>query len=207
MNFILSCLAYVTAAATGLKMLAVAANTIAVTAAANLQLPPQPLAQPSLVERRLIAQSAADAVVPKPTRGPVMALDAPEMPVAMLAVVLDQAETAYVHQPVTEPVMQIVHAQTQRVWFAKPQAASRSKLAKAKFNPQKPATFAALFDDASLLPPLKPAKAKGKKGTYAKSKQDADEGLFKEPRQKNSGRFAGVETPGALMFKGLLNRS
>lgn len=93
MRVLLASAAYLTVAAGGVKMLVASAHTLATAASPFLVLPPAPTPAPSLVERRLIAQAA-----PAPEYTPlrrVVALKAPDMPIAQLAQRLDDAETAY----------------------------------------------------------------------------------------------------------------
>ncbi len=93
MRVLLASAAYLTVAAGGVKMLLAGAHSLATAASPFLLLPPTPNPAPSLVERRLIAQAA-----PAPEYTPlrrVVALKAPEVPIAQLAQGLDEAETAY----------------------------------------------------------------------------------------------------------------
>lgn len=93
MRVLLASAAYLTVAAGGVTMLVASAHTLATVASPHLVLPPAPKPAPSLVERRLITQAA-----PAPEYAPlrrVVALTAPDMPIAQMARGLDEAETAY----------------------------------------------------------------------------------------------------------------
>lgn len=94
MRVLLASVAYLTFAAGGVQMLVATAHTLATAASPLLALPvAKPNSASTLVERRENAQAA-----PLPESQPirrVAALTAPQIPVAMLARGLDEAETAY----------------------------------------------------------------------------------------------------------------
>lgn len=101
MRVLLASGAYLTFAAGGVQLLVAAAHTLATVASPLLALPiAKANPAPSLVERREIAQAS-----PLPESQPlrrVVALTAPQMPLAVLARGLDEAETAYeetAHEP------------------------------------------------------------------------------------------------------------
>lgn len=94
MRVLLASVAYLTFAASGVQMLVSAAHTLATAASPLLALPiTKPNPAPSLVERREIAQAAPLPESQLLRR--VVALTAPQMPLAVLARGLDEAETAY----------------------------------------------------------------------------------------------------------------
>lgn len=198
MRVLLASVAYLTFAAGGVQMLVSAAHTFATAASPLLALPiTNPNPAPSLVERREIAQAA-----PLPESQPlrrVVALTAPQMPLAMLARGLDEAETAYqetAHEPPkavsanevldaslvapltardvikdsATPLLQVAALEITRAEFGQPPIAHSSK--------RRPKGQSA-------------AKRKPKAVLAAKSREQV---------------LASLETPGNLMTRGFLKR-
>lgn len=186
MQFVLGLIAYGSAAAAGVKILASVTHVLATSAAQNIQLPETNLhATPTLVERRLIAQAAP--VPAKPLNRRIVALDAPEMPVALMANALDEAETAYDPSrdlPIVAPV--------------KPEARHATKTQNGKNG-----------RDARVLAKVSFATHSANKRGISKSrnsKQPFNSKKIQFARKTNPNRFATFETPGHLMSKALLSR-
>lgn len=187
MQFVAASFAYFSVVAAGVKILADVAHILTLSAVQTLQLPaPKLIAQPTLVERRLIAQSAP--VIVKPERR-VVAMNAPFVPVAVMAVNLDTAETAYVPQAVTQtPVA------------AKPAGPLMSDVAMVKAKPAKKYAAKSAKGPAKIrTASYSQKRAKKKLGTEIVF-------LIKTPAKRKTSSFARLETPGYLMFKGLLKQ-
>lgn len=199
MRVVLASAAYLAVVAGGVKVAVDSAHTLATAASPLLVLPvTKPNAPPSLVERRLIAQSA-----PQPVNQPlrrVVAMTAPDMPIAQLAHRLDEAETAYkpprssvVSPGVTEvldasalpsaapesvattrpPLLQVAALEITRAEFGQP------TVALSKRRPKQAHTTASL-------------KRKGRAFSLAKVRAPI--------------RLAMAETPGLLMYRGFVKR-
>jgi len=195
--------AYFAVLAGGVKATVYSTHTLMTAASPLLVLPvTKPDAPPSLVDRRLIAQSAPDPVS-QPLRR-VTAMIAPEMPAAQLAHRLDEAETAYepesstvVPTEVTVPpdaigvreaagygapevvattrplLLQIAALEIARDEFGQLSVASR------KLRPKQPQSSASL-------------KRKARPSVAAKARGPI--------------RLAMAETPGLLMYRGFVKR-
>ena len=198
MHFAVAFFAYISAAAAGLKVLAVAVHFIATSASGSLQLPAQRTAEPTLVERRLSAQTAP--IVTRPAVR-VAALRAPETTAAVLAISLDSAETAY------QPSVIQSAPKISRVRHVEARAQHAPRVAR--------------NGDASVANKA-PGKMKsgGRKNELAFNSKNTKEMNLKIPALKfvnsdligavaqrktlRANQFVRNETPGYLMFKGLL---
>ena len=191
MRVIFASAAYLTAMAGGVNILIASAHSLASLATPMLQLPAaKQSSAPTLVERRLIAQSAPEPVnVPLRT---VVAYAAPDMPVAQLAARLDEAETAY--QPETDAeIIDVRAAPPPAMETARPPALMTVALEIARVELSKNSDIAELnraTPKSSKSPAL--SKRKGKPTQIAKTRASV--------------RLASLETPGNLMFRGLLKR-
>ena len=187
MQFVAASFAYFSVVAAGVKILADVAHILTLSAVQTLQLPaPKLIAQPTLVERRLIAQSAP--VIVKPERR-VVAMNAPFVPIAVMAVNLDTAETAYVPQAVIPP-MAASDVTTAPIKIAATVKAKPSKRHAAKGTMGSGKIRTASYSQK---------RAKKKLGTEIVF-------LIKTPAKRKTSSFARLETPGYLMFKGLLKQ-
>lgn len=183
-QFVFAIVAYVTAIAAGVHALSVATHELALSAAQNLKLPePKPTNEPTLVERREIAQQTP--VVAKPALRRVAALTPPKVPLALLASKLDDAETAYV--PEVSRTVVLAYEHRMPVAAAKPLHHGK-KLARVGKTRLAAST-------------AKRGKQMARRDPFASGPVQ----LF-AVRPANSARMATFETPGSLMFRGLLNR-
>lgn len=198
MHFLVAFFAYISAAAAGLKILVFAAHFIATSASGSLQLAPQKAMEPTLVERRLTAQAAPRVMKPA-TR--IAALEAPETPVAVLAINLDSAETAYAPPPaITHDAPKISRVRNVQ---ARALHSPRGSLNAARKGPAKAKsggtqTQIAFNAKNRGLDKMKPDSAK----------YGAAEGKSTIAPHKTIpvNQFVTTETPGYLMIKGLLSK-
>lgn len=190
MHFLVAFFAYISAAAAGLKILVFAAHFIATCASSSLQLAPQKAIEPTLVERRLSAQAAPIATKPAIR---VAALQAPETPVAALAIDLDSAETAYQPSAMTSDqpkVSRVRHVQARALHSA------RVSIAKAKSG----ARQTQIAFNSKKRGPDK-TKLEGAKSPAGEGKR-----VIASRHSLRGNQFVATETPGYLMMKALLSK-
>lgn len=212
MRVVFASVAYLTAMAGGVKVLIASAHSLATAASPLLHLPPtKPNNAPTLVERRLIAQSAPDPVNP-PLRK-VLALDAPDMSIAQLAVALDSAETAYTPAlpesivALREPAGALDLA-VAAVAVALQPASEPSAAAPAIHDVGAPLLVAAALEitraefgkTTVTLAKRKPKPGKGSLASKRKGK------ALLTARLRGPVRLASLETPGVLMYRGFVKQ-
>lgn len=195
MRVLLASAAYLTVAMGGMSLLAAGAHTLATAASPLLVLPPAKFnTAPSLADRHLIAQEA-----PEPESQPlrrVVALKAPEIPLAVLARGLDEAETAY-EPPQAVNMVEVLAASVV-------QASGVRDTIKDSAPPL--LQVAALdIDGAQLGQPVPALTSKQKsKQIRSASKRKTKPALVAKLRETM--RLASLETPGQLMNRAFLQR-
>lgn len=196
MQFFVAIFAYFSVMAAGLKILAVAAHFIAISASGSLQLPAQKAAaEPTLVERRLNAQAAP--VMTRPVER-IVALQRPATSAAVLAIDLDNAETAYSLDVTPSPILsriRHVHARAQhsaRVAFHDDTGVIKKVPGKRSTNAKRALAFNS-----------KNSKEATAKPSSSKSMSADSRIALAQRRANQASQFVANETPGHLMFKGL----
>ena len=194
MRVLLASAAYLTVAVGGVSLLAAGAHTLATAASPLLVLPPAKFnTAPSLVERRLIAQEA-----PEPESQPlrrVVALKAPEIPLAVLARGLDEAETAYEPPQAVNMVEVLVVSVVQASGVDTVEDSAPPLLQVAALD----------IDAAQLGQPVPALTSKQKsKQIRSASKRKTKPALIAKLRETM--RLASLETPGQLMNRAFLQR-
>lgn len=198
MRVLLASVAYLTFAAGGVQMLVAAAHTFATAASPLLALPITKPTAPSLVERREIEQAS-----PLPESQPlrrVVALTAPQMPLAVLARGLDEAETAY-----------------EETAYEEPQAVSATEVLDASLVA--PLTVRDVIKDSATpllqVAALEITRAEFDQPTIALSSKRRPKGqgaAKRKPKAVLAAKsreqvvLASLETPGNLMTRGFLKR-
>lgn len=194
MRVLLASAAYLTVAVGGVSLLAAGAHTLATAASPLLVLPPAKFSPaPSLVERRLIAQEA-----PEPESQPlrrVVALKAPEIPLAVLVRGLDEAETAYEPPQAVNMVEVLVVSVVQASGVDTVEDSAPPLLQVAALD----------IDGAQLGQPVPALTSKQKaKQIRSSSKRKTKPALVAKLRETM--RWASLETPGQLMNRAFLQR-
>lgn len=199
MRVVLASAAYLAVVAGGVKVAVDTAHTLATAASPLLILPvTKPNAPPSLVERRLIAQSA-----PQPVSQPlrrVVAMTAPDMPIAQLAYRLDEAETAYEppRSSAVSPagVTEVLDASALPAAVPETMASARPPLLQVAALE----ITRAEFGQPTVVPKRRPKQAQNTASLKRKGK------AFSIAKARAPIRLAMAETPGLLMYRGFVKR-